>query len=275
VVNALFFVEVLVLSNISHLSGSAEATRHMQRRDLWHGTPRPGNGPGGTKHTPTHVISPTGIYYGQDGIGKDPRALRGGNVPPLFFLGHWLRDQRLTFGANAVELAPAYYDNYAGHFPIVEDAGSYEVIIVGSGLSGLSAAFYLVQARPGIRILMLDSNAHVGGNAARDDAAPIPVLAPAGEKNHSRRLDWIGHSTMSLAHFITISLMSIPLTRCLGRVAGYVMCMVRAPVPCPTLPRLGVICCERVRTLSTGTVVQAARPIQPTPAIPNMTIWHR
>ena len=195
-----------MLINPSHLSNSAEATRHMQRRDLLHGTPRPVNGHSGTKHTPPHPISPTGIYYGQDGVGKEPRAQRGGNVPPLFFLGHWLRDQRLTFGVNAIELAPAYYDNYAGHFPIAEDAGSYEVIIVGSGLSGLSAAFYLAQARPGIRILMLDNNAHVGGNAARDDADPIPVVAPAGgvygvePQNHHQKelftqigLDWTQH----------------------------------------------------------------------------------
>src|SRR5262245_7000788 len=85
----------LVLINTSRLPSSAEATRHMQRRDLWHGTPHPVNGHSGTKHTSPHAISPTGIYCGQDGVGQDPRAQRGGNIPPLFFLGHWLRDKRL------------------------------------------------------------------------------------------------------------------------------------------------------------------------------------
>jgi hypothetical protein len=53
---------------------------------------------------------------------------------------------------------------------------------------------------------MLDSNAHVGGNAARDDAAPIPVVAPTGgvygvePQNHHQKelftqigLDWTQH----------------------------------------------------------------------------------
>jgi len=171
-----------------------------------HGTSHRVNGNGAAHYTPPCTISPTGIYYGQDGVGTDPRAQRGGNVPPLFFLGHWLRDKRLTFGSNAVELAPAYYDTYAGRFPIVEDTGDYEVIIVGSGLSGLSAAFYLTRARPGVRILLLDSNAQIGGNATRDDAAPIPVVASAGgiygvepQSDHQKELytqvglDWTQH----------------------------------------------------------------------------------
>src|SRR5262245_45071371 len=45
------------------------------------------------------------------GIGTDPRALRGGNVPSVFNVAHWLRDRRLTFGANTVTLAASNCDS--------------------------------------------------------------------------------------------------------------------------------------------------------------------
>jgi spermidine dehydrogenase len=110
-------------------------------------------------------------------VGSDPRALRGGNLPSVFNIAHWLRDGRLTFKTNSVVIAPSSCDNFQGSTPILADNGNYEVIIVGSGMSGCSAAFYLTQQRPGTKILILDGQATPGGNANRDDASPIPDIA--------------------------------------------------------------------------------------------------
>jgi spermidine dehydrogenase len=113
-------------------------------------------------------------------IGLDPRALRGGNLPSAFTVAHWLRDERLTIGTNSVRIKSSACDNRQGTSPIQTDGGTYDVIIAGSGMSGLAAAFYLTRRRPGTRILILDVNATFGGNAGRDDASPIPVPAATG-----------------------------------------------------------------------------------------------
>ena len=113
-------------------------------------------------------------------IGLDPRALRGGNVPTAFRVAHWLRDERLTFTTNTVKVKASACDTVKGNFPIEADNGNYDVIIAGSGMSGLAAAFYLTRRRPGTRILLLDVNTAFGGNAGRDDLAPIPVPSATG-----------------------------------------------------------------------------------------------
>jgi spermidine dehydrogenase len=113
-------------------------------------------------------------------IGLDPRALRGGNLPSAFGVAHWLRDERLTFGKTSVKLKASACDAQQGAFPIESDPGTYDVIIAGSGMSALAAAFYITRRRPGTRILLLDVNARFGGNAGRDDASPIPAIAATG-----------------------------------------------------------------------------------------------
>ena len=110
-------------------------------------------------------------------IGSDPRVLRGGNLPSVFNIAHWLRDGRLTFKSKSVVIASSACDSFQGSMPILTDTGNYEVIIVGSGMSGCSAAFYLTQQRPGTKILILDGQPTPGGNANRDDAPPIPDIA--------------------------------------------------------------------------------------------------
>lgn len=125
--------------------------------------------------TPTPIPGPC------DGaIGADPRALRGGNLPATFNLGHILRDRRIGFGERSVVIAGSSCDAVSGSFPIEEDDARYDVIIVGSGISGLSAAFFLTRRRPGTRILILDGNPSFGGNAGRDDLMPIPVTSATG-----------------------------------------------------------------------------------------------
>jgi len=109
-------------------------------------------------------------------IGRDPRALRGGNLPSTFDVAHWMRDGRLGFAPDAVTLAPGC-DGRDGRFPIAEDAETYDVVIVGAGLAGLGAAYFLLEERPGTRILLLEANPRTGGNAARDEGPPLAVPA--------------------------------------------------------------------------------------------------
>ena len=54
--------------------------------------------------------------------------------------------------------------------PVVEpDPDTYDLIIVGAGLSGLSAAFFYQQNHPDARILILDNHDDFGGHAKRNE----------------------------------------------------------------------------------------------------------
>ena len=111
-----------------------------------------------------------------DIVGNDSRFLRSGNLSSAFNVGHWLRDKRLSFEPKAVTLAPGC-DDHAGKFAVSDDAGDFDVIIVGAGIAGLSAAYYLLQKRARARVLLLEANNYAGGNAARDEGSPLPVAA--------------------------------------------------------------------------------------------------
>jgi len=75
-----------------------------------------------------------GTTYSCDGpIGSDPNVLRGGNLPSVFHVAHWLRDHHLSFRPNSVLIASSPCDSYQGSGPIIADNGNYEVIIVGAG----------------------------------------------------------------------------------------------------------------------------------------------
>jgi len=122
-------------------------------------------------------LAPSTTFPCDSAIGTDPNVTRGGNLRSVFNIAHWLRDNRLTFKTSSVVLSPSPCDSYQGSQPILADNGNYDVIIVGAGMSGCSAAFYITQQRPGTRILILDGQVTPGGNANRDDTAPIPDVA--------------------------------------------------------------------------------------------------
>ena len=91
-----------------------------------------------------------------------------------------MRDNRLAFTAHSVTVASSTRDAMNGSFTLLEDTGSYDVIIVGSGMSGLSAAFFLMRRRPGTRILVLDGNPAFGGNAGAMMPRPSRSSPPPG-----------------------------------------------------------------------------------------------
>ena len=149
----------------------------ITRRDFFNGMLIAAGGIAVGKSFPMQILAPSTTYPCDSSIGADPRVLRGGNLRSVFNIAHWLRDNRLTFKTSSVVISPSPCDSYQGSQPILTDNGNYEVIIVGSGMSGCSAAFYITQQRPGTKILILDGQPTPGGNANRDDATPIPDIA--------------------------------------------------------------------------------------------------
>ena len=113
------------------------------------------------------------------GPDSDPRLRRGGNLPEVFTVGHWLRDDRLRFDNDKVELLPGS-DGRSGRFDIAEAGETYDTIIVGAGMAGLSAAYFVRAQRANAKVLVLDAQAEAGGNAGVDKAAPLPCPASTG-----------------------------------------------------------------------------------------------
>jgi oxygen-dependent protoporphyrinogen oxidase len=54
-------------------------------------------------------------------------------------------------------------------------ARTHHVVVVGGGISGLAAAWFLVRSHPGIEVTVLESAAQVGGKLAVSDVAGIAV----------------------------------------------------------------------------------------------------
>jgi spermidine dehydrogenase len=106
----------------------------------------------------------------------DPRMARGGNLPAAFRPAHWLIAQRLRFDKDSVDLLPGD-DEWSGRFAVEPEGDQYDVVVVGGGLSGLAAAFYLSKQHPNARILILEANSAFGGNAGRDEGYPLAVPA--------------------------------------------------------------------------------------------------
>ena len=97
--------------------------------------------------------------FPQDVSGYNPPALTGmrGSHPGSFEVAHALRDGKFW------ETAGKPIDTHE----------SYDLIVVGAGMSGLAAAyFYRKQAGPSARILILDNHDDFGGHAKRNEFRP-------------------------------------------------------------------------------------------------------
>ncbi len=91
----------------------------------------------------------------QDLPGYYPPALTGlrGSHPGSFEVAHSLRDG--AFWSQAGEVA--------------ESGESYDLVVVGGGISGLAAAHFYRARRPDARILILDNHDDFGGHAKRNE----------------------------------------------------------------------------------------------------------
>jgi spermidine dehydrogenase len=89
----------------------------------------------------------------QDRPGYYPPALAGmrGSHPGSFEAAHRLRDGAITLP------------------PVTSGTEQYDLVIVGGGISGLSAAYFYRAARPSARILILDNHDDFGGHAKRNE----------------------------------------------------------------------------------------------------------
>jgi spermidine dehydrogenase len=97
--------------------------------------------------------------FTQDSPGYYPPALTGmrGSHPGSFEVAHTLRDGNFWKTAGKP----------------VETRETYDLIIVGGGISGLAAAyFYRARTSPSARILILDNHDDFGGHAKRNEFRP-------------------------------------------------------------------------------------------------------
>jgi len=75
------------------------------------------------------------------------------------------------FGGDTGDTISACHRVYHGErFDLGEDTGEmYDLVVVGAGLGGLTAAYYYQQERPEANILLLDNHADFGGDAQRNE----------------------------------------------------------------------------------------------------------
>src|SRR5579872_4036934 len=105
---------------------------------------------------PKHALGESSTLEAQDRPGYYPPTLTGmrGSQPGSFEVAHSLRDG--TFWQSAVE---------------ARDTGeSYDLVVVGGGISGLAAAhFFRERAGGSARILILENHDDFGGHARRNE----------------------------------------------------------------------------------------------------------
>jgi spermidine dehydrogenase len=98
-------------------------------------------------------------------VAAQPAAAAGEAAYPPQRLG--LRGQH----ASAIDAFGAIKSgDYAAYPSIAADTGeSYDLVVVGGGLSGLAAAYFWHQALPNQRVLVLDNHDDFGGHAKRNE----------------------------------------------------------------------------------------------------------
>ena len=93
----------------------------------------------------------------QDQAGYYPPGLTGmrGSAPGSFETAHDLRDGK-------------FKEPFSGVIP----DESYDLIVVGAGISGLAAAYFFKKENPSSKILILDNHDDFGGHATRNEFKP-------------------------------------------------------------------------------------------------------
>jgi spermidine dehydrogenase len=109
-------------------------------------------------------------FTGYGGVGDYARA--NGNTWPVVQAAHRLRDRR--------------YDEAA--FAGAQAAGDFDLVVVGGGIAGLSAAYYFNKAGgPRRRVLLLENHAMLGGEARQNEflVDGERLLGPQGSNDFS------------------------------------------------------------------------------------------
>jgi spermidine dehydrogenase len=116
-----------------------------------------------------HAGTPaTDTFTGYGGVGDYAKA--NGNTWPVVQAAHRLRD--------------GGYD--AAAFAAAKPAGDFDLVVVGGGIAGLSAAYYFTKAAgTGKRVLLLDNHSMLGGEARQNEfiVAGERLLGPQGSND--------------------------------------------------------------------------------------------
>jgi len=123
--------------------------RSITRRDLLQGV----GALGAASFIPGHAFAEA--MLAAEDSGNYPPALTGmrGNQPGSFDVAHKLaREGKTDWGPFAES-----------------DSGEYDLVVVGAGISGLSAAHFYRKSHPDARILILDNHDDFGGHARRNE----------------------------------------------------------------------------------------------------------
>jgi NAD(P)-binding Rossmann-like domain len=94
------------------------------------------------------------VYQLTAAATKYPQALTGmrGQQPGSFDVAHAFAREGHRFGVDDARVE-----------------GTYDLVVVGGGISGLAAAWFYRRALPGARILILDNLEDFGGHAKRNE----------------------------------------------------------------------------------------------------------
>jgi spermidine dehydrogenase len=109
-------------------------------------------------------------FTGYGGVGDYARA--NGNTWPVVQAAHRLRDGQ--------------YDSRA--FANAKATGDFDLVVVGGGIAGLSAAYYFIKATGiGRRVLLLENHAMLGGEARQNEfmVEGQRLLGPQGSNDFS------------------------------------------------------------------------------------------
>ena len=134
-------------------------SRAITRRDFLNGVAVGLGAVAGSSWMPTLLAAAENDASAQDRPGYNPPALTGmrGNHPGSFEAAHAVRDGNFWSGADRP----------------VDLEESYDLIVVGGGISGLAAAyFHRKHAGANARILILDNHDDFGGHAKRNEFRP-------------------------------------------------------------------------------------------------------
>ncbi|MEU8268676.1 FAD/NAD(P)-binding protein [Sphaerisporangium sp. NPDC049002] len=112
--------------------------------------------------------------HGRSHVGRLPARSMGlqGDTPDALGVAHALRDGRFWERAGTPE-------------PTRE---SYDLVVVGAGISGVTAAYTWTQRDPRARVLVLDNHDDVGGHARRNEFQPAGRVGPLVGHGGSRSL---------------------------------------------------------------------------------------
>lgn len=126
--------------------------RRIERRDFLQGAAMTASALAALAADPLHAAGAAAQPASQDAAGYYPPTRTGlrGSHPGSFEQAHALRD-----GTPVAAAAPTGED--------------YDLVVVGAGISGLSAAYFWRQRRPDARILILDNHDDFGGHAKRNE----------------------------------------------------------------------------------------------------------